>query len=596
LLAWWRASAATAREALAGTALNKGGREAELAAALPRLDAAAAGRGHCWTGETLAGVSRTFLASGELTKRKGNLAAGRWRCSTSPMTLLAAARALWPRLLADALAIARERLAAIKERTGLLGYEDLLRLLDEGLRAPGGERLAAAIRRQYPVALIDEFQDTDPLQWSVFSAVYAGDDTALFLVGDPKQAIYAFRGADVQAYLQVRREAAGTIRSLDTNYRSVATAGRWPLNALFRAAQRRRSLPGRRRHALPGGACPRAHPTRRRSRATARRVAPLAVLHLASDTAALGHRLPRAHRGGGGEPPGRAAGLPPTAAACGWATKAPGNPATSPAWCATGRTRNASPPSSTGAASRTCTAAATASTPARRQLDLYQLLAAVLEPGSERLLRAALGSALLGRTAAELDALARRRGGLRARAGDASSAFPRNCACTACRPCCAGCCSPTKCRRACSPRRAGERALTDCLHLVELLQAERERARQRRGPARAAGRAHRRRPTASRRRSACASRATPKRVQIVTLHSHRRGWNTRWSTCRSCRSSSRRGTRFFHDPDTLAACYDLLAGTEASEGARRARAPGRGHAPALRGPHARGASVRARRR
>ncbi len=275
LLAWWRANAAMAREALAGTALNKGGRSA-LARALPRLDAAAAGDA-LLDRATLDGVARTSLAR-ELTKKKGN-ALPELELLDLADALLAAGDALWPRLLADALEAARSRLAAIKERTGLLGYEDLLRLLDEGLRAPGGERLAAAIRTQYPVALIDEFQDTDPLQWAVFSTIYAGEDTALFLVGDPKQAIYAFRGADVQAYLQVRREAAG-IWSLDTNYRSVEPLVA-ALNALF-------TLRGDGDPFLAGSdmpfhaVLPSGAPDQAPLRRDGETVTPLAVLHLAS--------------------------------------------------------------------------------------------------------------------------------------------------------------------------------------------------------------------------------------------------------------------------------------------------------------------------
>jgi hypothetical protein len=73
-------------------------------------------------------------------------------------------------------------------------------------------RLAEIIRRQFPVALIDEFQDTDPVQYRIFDAVYRvaqnAPDTALILIGDPKQAIYAFRGADIHTYLAARRACA----------------------------------------------------------------------------------------------------------------------------------------------------------------------------------------------------------------------------------------------------------------------------------------------------------------------------------------------------------------------------------------------------
>src|SRR5690606_14276244 len=79
------------------------------------------------------------------------------------------------------------------------------------------------LRSRYPAALIDEFQDTDPVQYEIFRRIYGQSDetsSALFLVGDPKQAIYAFRGADVHAYLQAAREGSGERWTLTTNYRS----------------------------------------------------------------------------------------------------------------------------------------------------------------------------------------------------------------------------------------------------------------------------------------------------------------------------------------------------------------------------------------
>ena len=109
-------------------------------------------------------------------------------------------------------------------RRAEMGFDDLLTRLDAVLAGPGGERLAARIRAQFPVALIDEFQDTDPVQYRIFDAVYrvrdSRADTALVLIGDPKQAIYAFRGADIHTYLAARRDCAGRLYTLRRNYRS----------------------------------------------------------------------------------------------------------------------------------------------------------------------------------------------------------------------------------------------------------------------------------------------------------------------------------------------------------------------------------------
>lgn len=124
-------------------------------------------------------------------------------------------------VLADALVWVRERFAAQKRRRAQIGFDDLLLRLDRALASDAGVALADTIARQYPLALIDEFQDTDPLQYRIFRAVYrARETTGLLLIGDPKQAIYAFRGADIQTYLAARAEAVAPHFSLDTNHRS----------------------------------------------------------------------------------------------------------------------------------------------------------------------------------------------------------------------------------------------------------------------------------------------------------------------------------------------------------------------------------------
>ncbi|TWH64616.1 DNA helicase/exodeoxyribonuclease V beta subunit [Azomonas agilis] len=119
----------------------------------------------------------------------------------------------------------------------LQAFDDLLNQLHQALEdAHKGTRLAEILREQYPLALIDEFQDTDPIQYAIFQRIYQQDTQPavdLCFVGDPKQAIYAFRGADLDTYLQAREQIAAKHRySLSTNYRS-APALLCALNHLF---------------------------------------------------------------------------------------------------------------------------------------------------------------------------------------------------------------------------------------------------------------------------------------------------------------------------------------------------------------------------
>ncbi len=108
-----------------------------------------------------------------------------------------------------------------KQRQGLMDYDDLLTRLNEALQAPGNERLGQTIADQFPVAMIDEFQDTDPVQYAAFNRIYGSrPNTALLMIGDPKQAIYAFRGADIHTYLKARQDAGDKPYTLGTNYRS----------------------------------------------------------------------------------------------------------------------------------------------------------------------------------------------------------------------------------------------------------------------------------------------------------------------------------------------------------------------------------------
>ena len=111
---------------------------------------------------------------------------------------------------------ARQRLALLKQVRRLQTYDDLIDDVADALEGSQGVALARNLRSQYAVALVDEFQDTDARQWSIFRRVFGNADDgttdvaappALFLIGDPKQAIYGFRGGDVHTYLAAGREA-----------------------------------------------------------------------------------------------------------------------------------------------------------------------------------------------------------------------------------------------------------------------------------------------------------------------------------------------------------------------------------------------------
>ncbi|PPI87770.1 exodeoxyribonuclease V subunit beta [Candidatus Pantoea edessiphila] len=103
---------------------------------------------------------------------------------------------------------------------GLLSFDDLLYYLDKALKQPNGDYLAENIRNNFPVLLIDEFQDIDPQQYRIFHKIYINQpNQAIIIIGDPKQAIYSFRGADISTYLNMRYEI-NDIYTLQTNWRS----------------------------------------------------------------------------------------------------------------------------------------------------------------------------------------------------------------------------------------------------------------------------------------------------------------------------------------------------------------------------------------
>jgi exodeoxyribonuclease V beta subunit len=116
-----------------------------------------------------------------------------------------------------------------------LSYDDLLVNLQIALSGPGGHAIAERLRCDYAAALLDEFQDTDPVQYEIFRTIYTGTEQPVFMVGDPKQAIYSFRGADIFAYLDAKSDATSKY-TLDRNYRSVPGLVN-AVNALFRQHQ-----------------------------------------------------------------------------------------------------------------------------------------------------------------------------------------------------------------------------------------------------------------------------------------------------------------------------------------------------------------------
>ncbi|WP_462114689.1 UvrD-helicase domain-containing protein [Lysobacter xanthus] len=143
---------------------------------------------------------------------------------------------------------AARRLAKLKRQRGMRSYDDLIDGVARALDGPHARALVAQLRRQYHAALVDEFQDTDARQWSIFRRVFGDDgDEALpalddavrparflALIGDPKQAIYGFRGGDVHTYLRAREHAQpGPV--LARNFRSRPCLLR-AVDALYEAA------------------------------------------------------------------------------------------------------------------------------------------------------------------------------------------------------------------------------------------------------------------------------------------------------------------------------------------------------------------------
>ena len=122
----------------------------------------------------------------------------------------------------------RARSRARRDEASVFSFDDLLTTVRTGVCA--STAVASAVRAAYPLALIDEFQDTDSTQYGIFRAIY-GEGAAIY-VGDPKQAIYAFRGADIFSYIEATKDVGARKHTLGTNRRSDPGLVR-AVNALF---------------------------------------------------------------------------------------------------------------------------------------------------------------------------------------------------------------------------------------------------------------------------------------------------------------------------------------------------------------------------
>ncbi len=125
-------------------------------------------------------------------------------------------------VLNNALVSIKQQLTQLKAARHVFSFDDLLNNLAIALEHDQERLLAEAILQQFPVAMIDEFQDTDPQQYAIFKTIYIDSQekqAGLFMIGDPKQAIYAFRGADIFTYMAARGQVNAHY-TLDTNWRS----------------------------------------------------------------------------------------------------------------------------------------------------------------------------------------------------------------------------------------------------------------------------------------------------------------------------------------------------------------------------------------
>ena len=115
----------------------------------------------------------------------------------------------------------REELARRKSEESIRSFDDIIADMHQALRSRGGKEMARAVGARFSAALIDEFQDTDPLQYDIFTGIFRDANHILFLIGDPKQAIYGFRSADIFAYLKAKHNVDAQATLIE-NWRSTS--------------------------------------------------------------------------------------------------------------------------------------------------------------------------------------------------------------------------------------------------------------------------------------------------------------------------------------------------------------------------------------
>ena len=123
-------------------------------------------------------------------------------------------------LMVEFIDYAKERIRTQMDSQGLMSFDDLVRIVHRGVTGSSGERIIQTLRAAYPAVLVDEFQDTDSVQAEIFETVFADRENLLLYIGDPKQAIFSFRGADVYAYISIRDRKGRTLYTMQENFRS----------------------------------------------------------------------------------------------------------------------------------------------------------------------------------------------------------------------------------------------------------------------------------------------------------------------------------------------------------------------------------------